>query len=94
MMMLQTQIFVVVVAGLAKMNLLLFLVCFALGVSIWNVLLLGGGYLLGENWEQILVWIRVYSTVVLSVLTAAVVIYAFVRYRRARQANDGSGGDV
>ncbi|MCR9142345.1 MAG: DedA family protein [bacterium] len=80
------RIFVVVVAGITRMNLALFLLAFTAGVSVWNVLLLGGGYALGENWEQILSWIKIYSTVVISLLTVGVGGYIFWRLRKLRSA--------
>ncbi len=82
------RIFVVVVAGITRMNLLLFLLAFTAGVSIWNVLLLGGGYALGENWELILGWIKVYSTVVISLLSVSVI--AYLLWRRSRRASSAS----
>lgn len=86
------RIFVVVIAGITRMNIVLFLLAFALGVSIWNALLLGGGYALGENWEQILGWINVYSTVVVSLLIAGVALYILWRrhkQKRTETRNDG-----
>ncbi|MEQ9364205.1 MAG: DedA family protein [Leptospirales bacterium] len=77
------RIFVVVVAGITRMNLAVFLLAFTLGVSIWNALLLGGGYALGENWERILNWIKVYSTVVVTLLTLAALGYIIWRRRRS-----------
>lgn len=79
------RIFVVVVAGLTRMNLAIFLLAFGLGVSIWNVLLLGGGYALGENWEQILGWIKIYSTAVVSLLTIGFGSYLLWRWRKRLQ---------
>jgi membrane protein DedA with SNARE-associated domain len=80
------RIFVVIVAGLTRMNLPLFLLAFVLGVSVWNAILLGGGYALGENWERILVWIRVYSTVVIALLVALGGLYVGWRVLIKRRA--------
>ncbi len=76
------RIFVVVVAGLSRMNMAIFLLSFSVAVSIWNVLLLGGGYALGENWELVVHWVKLYSQVAVSVISVAVLIWLFVRYRK------------
>lgn len=81
------RIFVVIVAGLARMHLAVFLISFIIGVSIWNTLLLGGGYALGENWERILGWIKIYSSFVIGALVLGGGGYLLWRQRRAAAAS-------
>ncbi len=80
------RFFVSIIAGISKMNLLVFTLSFAGGVCIWNAILLGGGYALGENYERILDWLRVYNVVVLSLLALLAAVYLIFRARRAKDA--------
>lgn len=80
------RIFVVIVAGVARMHPIVFLVSFTIGVSIWNTLLLGGGYALGENWERILGWIKIYSGFVIGALVLGGGGYLLWRWRAQRPA--------
>ena len=77
------RVFVVIVAGVSRMNFAIFLLSFSIGVCVWNTLLLAGGYALGENWELVLEWIRIYSVTILSVMTVAIVVYFWLRWRKS-----------
>jgi membrane protein DedA with SNARE-associated domain len=74
--------FVSIVAGITKMNLFLFSLGFLIGILIWNSLLLFGGYLLGENWKQILEWLRVYNIIITLLILLGITI--FILYRRQK----------
>ena len=39
-----------------------------LGVSIWNLALVGIGYALGDHWNQVLEWYQQYKAIVLPLL--------------------------
>ncbi|MBL6956416.1 MAG: VTT domain-containing protein [Chlorobium phaeobacteroides] len=49
---------------------------------IWYVLLLSGGYFLGENWQEIGAYMALYS-IPLSLVFLCIIIIGIVRYRRA-----------
>ncbi len=51
---------------------------------VWYVLLLYGGYLLGNNWAQIGTYMAAY-TIPVTLIIACVVIYAVFRYAKNRQ---------
>jgi membrane protein DedA with SNARE-associated domain len=74
--------FVSIVAGIIKMNIFLFSFSFLIGILIWNSLLLFGGYLLGENWKQILEWLRVYNIIITLLILLGITI--FILYRRQK----------
>jgi len=78
------RFFVSIVAGLSRMNLVVFIACFEAGVVIWNSLLLAGGYMLGENWRQILDWLRIYNIAIITLIALAVLFFLFQRIRTAR----------
>ena len=89
------RFFVSIIAGISRMDLVLFSVAFTAGVLLWNTLLLAGGYALGRQWDQILVWLRVYNTIVISALVLALCAFLVWRRSRARKTQapppDGSG---
>lgn len=51
-------------AGIDEMNIPKFLFFSALGTGLWNLLLMGAGVWLGDNWQQILTIINRYELVV------------------------------
>ena len=79
------RFFVSIVAGISRMNLMLFSVCFSLGVALWYSALVAGGYALGDNWRQILGYLRIYNTVVIGLIAAGAVVFLVYRWRRRRR---------
>ncbi|MFN3604490.1 MAG: DedA family protein [Leptonema sp. (in: bacteria)] len=71
--------FVSIIAGITKMNLSIFSFAFFVAVLIWNTILLLGGYILAENWEKALEWLRVYNYTI-GILILVVVIFLFYRF--------------
>lgn len=71
-------------AGMAKLNFGLFLLFTTLGTLIWNSVLVSLGALLGENWEKIVHYMDVYSSVTyvaLAILFVGLILYLFLRKR-------------
>ncbi|MBN2048256.1 MAG: DedA family protein, partial [Anaerolineaceae bacterium] len=60
-------------AGLAEMNLIKFTIYSILGSSLWNLVLVMGGRLLGPQWPRIIEWVGIYQDVVIYLSIAAVV---------------------
>ncbi|WP_018933677.1 DedA family protein [Gracilibacillus lacisalsi] len=48
-------------AGMAKMNVTLFLIFTALGTLIWNTILVSLGAYVGESWEDIVYYVDIYA---------------------------------
>lgn len=65
-------------AGTSRMPMGMFLLFTILGSAIWNVVLAGAGLALGENWDQILGFIRQYERAILVALAVAIAVF-FVR---------------
>lgn len=63
-------------AGVERMPLAPFFLYTLLGTLAWNGLLVGGGMILGENWQRILDWIDRYETFIW-ILVAIWIIYRF-----------------
>lgn len=71
-------------AGVAGMNLVLFLIYTAIGAALWIAPLTLFGMWLGQNWQQVLDWINVYQYVMYILMAAAVGWIILRRIRRNR----------
>ncbi len=71
-------------AGTFQMPLWRFSLLTIIGSSLWNTLLIGSGWLLGEHWDLVAVWVDRYTTAVLVLGTLAVAALAFALWRRRR----------
>lgn len=56
------------VAGASRQRFWSYLLPTVLGVSIWNLALVGIGYALGEHWDQVLHWYQQYKMIVLPLM--------------------------
>lgn len=71
-------------AGMSRLNFGLFLLFTTAGTLIWNTLLVSLGALLGENWETIIHYMDVYSSVTYVILGALFVIFVLFWFLRRR----------
>lgn len=69
-------------AGVTKLNLRKTILYATLGAAIWNVLLIGIGWFIGDNWPIIKDYLNVYGTVIASVLAIYVIYRLFIYMRR------------
>lgn len=75
-----------VVAGLSKMNTMLVFLLALISCFVWNGALIGLGELLGENWELIGHFLKVYNQIVIIALVVGIVIFAGYRFYRSKKA--------
>ncbi len=68
-------------AGMNRMPLSTFLLYTTPGSAVWSALLTAAGFLLGENWQMILVWVDRYEHVALAMLALAL-LFLVVRHIR------------
>ncbi len=77
-------------AGTMRMPLLRFTILTTVGTGLWNIILIGAGQLLGENWEEVSNVAATYSDVGIALLGLGVVAfgiyYLFRRRIKQRQA--------
>ena len=73
-------------AGLKRMPMPRFLLYTFLGTVFWNALLAGAGFVLGENWERVLDFVRTYETILWVVLAVSTAYYLYSRWHRRRRA--------
>ena len=71
-------------AGVTRMPILLFLGLTTLGSALWNVLLIGAGYLLGSQWTRVESYVGPVGTVVL-VLIVVLAVWFLVRRAMERR---------
>jgi len=72
-------------AGANRMPLGEFLTLTALGSGLWNSLLIGLGFTLGERWQQVEQYSTWFDLVILLVFVATITSWAVRRIRRRRQ---------
>lgn len=75
-------------AGIAKMNLISFLLLTAFGSLIWNTALVFAGVLLGDNWGTVLKYFDIYKVVILvllGVLLAGLIVFLIVRAKKKKK---------
>lgn len=72
-------------AGLERMPVPLFVALTALGSAVYNGVLVGAGYLLGERWTDVGRWSDVVNLVVVGGIVAAVAWFVVRRLRRDRR---------
>lgn len=79
-------------AGMARMNMGLFLIFTVMGTAIWNIVLVSLGAFFGSNWETIAGYVNDYSTAgaVLIVLAAVLIGIRYYK-RRIKPVNSKDG---
>ena len=71
-----------------RMGVVRFTLLTALGSALWNSVLIGAGWALGDNWDAISGWVGGASKVVLLLaVVAAAGLFAAHRVRRGRDAS-------
>ncbi len=83
--------FFFVAAGLARMSLLPVAVYSLISITAWNFGIFYLGFLMGQQWEKMKQFVRVYSLVVFIFITAAIVVYIVVKVVAARRKKGAPG---
>lgn len=73
--------FISLPAGIARMNLIKFLIYTFIGSFIWCAGLAYGGYQLGEHWEQIRILMRPFDPIIGALI---IILIAYFFYRRIK----------
>ena len=72
-------------AGFRRMKLIPYIAYTFLGSLVWNILLIGAGAILGDNWERVGSYVGVFQWVVIALVIAVGVRFALGVYRRRNQ---------
>lgn len=62
-------------AGVAKMNFIKFSIYTLIGSLLWNILLSYTGYLLGDHWDTVGIWVTKYEGIILVIGILVVLLY-------------------
>jgi membrane protein DedA with SNARE-associated domain len=81
-------------AGVERMRPGRFLLLTLIGSGVWNTVLVGAGYLLGDQWHRIEAWVGTFQTVVIALAVAAVAWWVVSLVRRRRARADAGGGEA
>ncbi len=71
-------------AGIAAMRLPRFSLYTLVGSSLWNLILVYAGYLLGQNWHLVTEWIERYEKIVLVLVVVGLLVFILFRLWRRR----------
>lgn len=71
-------------AGMSNMNFLLFVLLTTIGSTIWNSVLVYLGFSVAENWEVVVHYMEIYSTIayVILALSGIIAVVWYLRFRR------------
>jgi len=69
-------------AGMVKMKFSLFLILTIIGTSVWNIVLVFVGSILGENWQEAVVFMDKYSKTGLVILLISFIVGVVVFYTK------------
>ena len=73
-------------AGIRRMPMTRFLIYTALGSAVWNTTLIGIGWILGDNWEEVEQYVGYLQYLVILVVLAGIVWFV---YKKIQQRNQG-----
>jgi membrane protein DedA with SNARE-associated domain len=77
-------------AGMSEMKFPITLALCAVSALAWNAILVGGGYVLGSNWQNIEVYLSTYSQIVTGIVIL-VALALTVRYLSRKKRIEGEG---
>ncbi|NTW49843.1 MAG: DedA family protein, partial [Chlorobiales bacterium] len=82
-----TRAIISVTAGLMHLNWFYVLIASLLSAIMWNALLIGGGYVLGDHWREIGGYISTYGTIItiLVMLGLGLLVNRYIKSRQASQ---------
>lgn len=69
-------------AGIARTQLLVFIILTTLGSAIWNIVLISLGAYMGQNWEKIVTIFEEYSLIVVCLLVIIFIYLAIIWYKK------------
>jgi membrane protein DedA with SNARE-associated domain len=71
-------------AGIARMNIIKFVVYTFAGSFLWSTALAYGGYQLGEHWEQLRNAMRPFDPAIIAIIVILIILYVYRHVRHAR----------
>ena len=71
-------------AGFRRMKIVPFALYTFIGSAVWNIVLIGAGAILGDNWDEVGEYVGIFQYVVIAVIGLAVIRFAFTLIKRRR----------
>ena len=82
-----TRTYISLFAGINHMPLARFSLYSAVGISAWNLMLMGLGFYLGSNWDSIQLILSTYTHVIFVLASIAICLFAIRKYLSSKQPN-------
>lgn len=77
--------YIAFIAGATKQNYLVFFISSLIGISVWNTLLIGLGYLLRENWSLAGIYYARYKGIVIPLILLLIIFFVIKSRRKKHQ---------
>lgn len=74
-------------AGFRRMKLTSFILLTAVGSAVWNIVLIGAGALLGDQWERVGEYVGVFQWLVIGAILVLLVRFVYLRLQNRRRQN-------
>jgi len=71
-------------AGFRRMKIVPFALYTFIGSAVWNIVLIGAGAILGDNWDAVGEYVGIFQYVVIAVIVLALIRFAFTVIKRRR----------
>lgn len=71
-------------AGIAKMNVFLFIAYSSVGIVIWNTLLICFGYYLGSNWKTVEYFMKEYTLAAGIIISLGIISIVYIKLKRKK----------
>jgi membrane protein DedA with SNARE-associated domain len=71
-------------AGFRRMKIAPFALYTFIGSAVWNIVLIGAGAILGDNWDAVGEYVGVFQYVVIAIIGLALIRFAFTVIKRRR----------
>lgn len=81
------RFFVSIVAGMVKMNPILFFGCFGAAVFLWCGSLIASGFYLGSHWEDVLGFLEIYNRIIIILVVLIVILFYWHRKQKVVKTN-------
>jgi len=75
-------------AGIARMNIVKFIIYTFMGSFIWSAGLAYGGYLMGEHWEQLRDAMRPFDPVFIAIIIALIALYIYRHLKHVKTKSE------
>ncbi|MGL4911241.1 MAG: DedA family protein [Romboutsia sp.] len=77
--------FISIVAGVTRMNIVVFTLYSTIGISIWNTILIGMGYVVGNNMELITKALKNYSFILVLIFITGTIFYFIINLKKEKK---------